>query len=90
MATHEYVFGFVDAGSQGRRPPVIGMEFLHERAMRPRNIFPRGALLKPQNFVSFVLGHRRRSAALPPIAPRIAISLTCRTPAGKTAVEISL
>ena len=90
MATQEYVFGFVDPRSQARRAPVIGMQFLHERTMRTGNIFPRGAFLKPKNFVSFVLGHRRRAAARPLAAPRVAIAVTCRTPSGKAAVEISL
>ena len=62
MATHQDIFGFVHTGGETRRPPVIGMQFLHERPVRPRNIVPRGALLKSQDLISFIFRHRARVA----------------------------
>ena len=70
MSAHQDILGFVDLGRQGRRPPVVGMQFLHERAMRPRDLFARGSLRKPQDFISFILGHAGRDAPAP--APRVA------------------
>ena len=87
MTTHEYVLGLVDAGRQARRPPVIGMNFLHERAMSPRDLISRRVLVKSQDFISFILGHRADASAIG--APAVAITLVCRTPVGKPAVEIS-
>ncbi len=88
MSAHQDGFGFIDPGSQGRRPPVVGMQFLYERAMRPRDVFARGSLGKPQDFIGFILGHGSRRALN--TAPRVQVILACRTPSGKAAVEISL
>jgi len=90
MSAHQDVFGLVDLGGQTRRAPLVGMQFLHERPVRPGNIFSRSAFLKPQNFISFILGHRIREHALPVAAPRVSVAISCRTPSGKAAVEISL
>ena len=88
MSPHEDVFGLVHPGRQVRRPPVVGMQFLHERPVRPRNLLSRGTLLKPENLIGFILGHRPRPNGSP--APRIAVAVSCSTPSGKPAVEISL
>lgn len=88
MAAHQYISGLVDTGGGLRRPPVVGMAFLHERAMRAGNLRGRSPLFDPQYLVSLLLGHAPASAA--PTLPRVSIALSCRTPAGKTAVEISL
>ena len=90
MTAHEYVFGLVDTRSQTRRPPVIGMQFLHERPVSARNLFARSAFLKPKNFVSFVLGHHGQTAARASSAPRVRTTMTCWTPAGKPAIQIRL
>lgn len=90
MATHQDVLGLIHSGGEARRPPVIGMQFLHERPMRTRNLVPRSALLKSQDFISFIFRHSARLAR--PAAPpaRVAVTLTCVTPTGKPAVKISL
>lgn len=87
MTTHEYVLGLVDPGRKARRPPVVGMNFLHQRAMSPRNFIPRRVLVKSQDFISFILGHRAEPPAIG--APAVSIILVCRTPVGKPAVHIS-
>ncbi len=88
MSPHQHILGLIDSGSQVRRPPVIGMQFLHERPVRARNLFTRSALLKPESFIGFILRHRPRPSDRP--VARIGIAISCLTPTGKPAVEISL
>ena len=78
MTAHEYVLGLVDTSRQTRRPPVVGMQFLHERAMSTRNILSRGAFLKPKNFVSFILRHHSRSGTITGTGPRVSGAMTTR------------
>ena len=33
MAAEKHVLGLVDAGREIRRPPLVGMQFLHQRAV---------------------------------------------------------
>ena len=93
MASHKNVFGLVDSRGEIRRPPVVGMQFLHERPVRTRDIVARRAFAKPQDFIGFLLRHLPR-APRPPVAagspPRVAVRLSCRTPTGEAAVEIRL
>jgi hypothetical protein len=59
--------------------------------MRGRNFITRGALLKPQDFIGFILGHRPAVASTPRLdVARIRVTLACRTPSGKAAVKINL
>mgnify|MGYP006270608273 CR=1 FL=1 len=91
MTTHQDFLSLVDTRSQRRRPPVVGMQFLHERAMSGRDFVTRGALLKPQDFISFILGHRASDTVMGRLAaPRIRVTLACLTPTGKAAVKINL
>ena len=92
MAAHQDGLGFIDLGGKGRRPPVIGMKFLHEGAMRSRDLFARSPLRKPQDLIGFILGHGSRETLVPAPAPapRVGVAIACRTPTGKPAVEISL
>ena len=92
MPSRQNGLGFIDLSGQGRRPPVIGMKFLHEGAMRPRDLFTRSPFRKPQDLISFILGHGARDMPPPAAgpAPRVAVAIACRTPAGKPAIEISL
>ena len=92
MSAHQDSLGFIDLGGKSRRPPVIGMQFLHERPMRPRDLLARSPFRNTQDLISFILGHGAREALAPVTAPasRVAVTIACRTPAGKAAVEISL
>ncbi len=87
MASHEDVLGFVHPGRQARRAPLIGMEFLHQGPVRARDVIRRRILLKSQDFIGFILGHRGTDAPAPGAAA-VRVSLLCRTPAGRSAVEI--
>ena len=82
--------GLVDAGRNVRRTPVVGMEFLHQRAMRPHNVVSRRSFPKAEDFVRLLLGQVRPAPAPGPTGPRIAMRLTCLTPSGKPAVHIRL
>ena len=88
MTSHQDFFGLVHPGGESRRPPLVGVQFLHERTMRPRNLVTRSAFLKSQDFISFIFRHR--AAVTRPVAPRarVTVALTCSTPAGKPAVKI--
>ena len=45
MAAEKNVLGFVDASRKIRRPPLVGMQFLHERTVGPADfVTPRPRL----------------------------------------------
>ena len=87
MLTENTVFGFVDLGGQSGRAAPVGMDLLHQPAVRLANFRLAGAWLKPQDFISFLRIHsaRTRRRAL----PRGIVSLDVLTPTGVRAVEIS-
>ena len=87
MASEKKVPGFVDAGREIRRPPLVGMEFLHQRTMRPTDGFGIRPRLHPKDLVSFLLRHRVGAPAF--ARPRCRVLLEVFTPAGRPAVEIS-
>lgn len=87
MAAHQDLFGLVHPSGKIGRAPLIGVQFLHKRAVRAHDVVPRRAPRKTEDFIGFILGH----AARPPrsVAPRVTIRLSCLTPTGKPAVKIS-
>ena len=87
-APQQNLFGFIDAGRQIRRTPVVGMQFLHERAMRPHHVVTRRSFPKAEDLVRLILGQVRPAPAAPAVAPRVTVRLTCLTPSGKPAVQI--
>ena len=86
MSAQQNFSGLVDPGREVRRPPLVGMEFLHQPAIRLSDLVEARARLKPQDLVGFLFRHRARLRA----RPRVAIALSVFTPAGKPAVKISL
>ena len=88
MTSHQDFFSLIHPGGESRRPPLVGVQFLHERAMRPRNVVARSAFLKSQDFISFIFRHR--TALTRPVArpPRVTVAIRCFTPSGKSAVKI--
>ena len=87
MAAQKHVFGLVDAGRKIRRPPLVGMQFLHEGAVRAADLVGTRARLQAKDLISLLLGHfagaQRRAAR-----PRCRTTLHVVTPAGLPAVEI--
>ena len=90
MTAQQDFLGFIDTGGQISGPAVVGMPFLDKGAVRKHNVLAARALAKTQDFVGLILGHRSRTGADFAVAPRVRLALSCRTPAGKAAVEISL
>jgi hypothetical protein len=74
MVSAQYVLRFIEAGRAARRPPLVGMDFLHERRVAIRlPPAPQGA------FTNFLVERFARSQ--PGIA-RCAVALRVFTPSG--------
>ena len=67
MAAEKNVLGLIDAGREIRRPPMVGMEFLHERVVRAPDFLGARPRLHAKDLIGLLLGHfaARRRAALP-------------------------
>ena len=67
MPPENSVLGFVDLGGESGRAAPVGMDLLHQPAMRLANIRLAGARLKPQNLIGFLRAHaaRTRRRAMP-------------------------
>ena len=86
MSAHQNLFSLIDPGREIRRPPLVGMEFLHERPVRLSDLVEARTRLKPQDLVGLLFRHRARLRLSP--RPRVSIALSVFTPKGKPAVEI--
>ena len=87
MAAKKNVLGLIDAGREIRRPPLVGMQFLHERPVSLPDILRAGARLKAKDLIGLLFRHfagTRRSAL-----PRVRTALRVFTPSGAAAVRIS-
>ena len=86
MSTKKHVLGFIDAGREVRRAPVVGMQFLHQGVVRAPDLFGSRVGLKAKDLIGLLLRHwpaARRTAL-----PRCRITLRVFTPAGRPAVKI--
>ncbi len=84
MAAKKNLFGFVDTSRKIRRAPLVGMEFLHQRAMRAGDRFGARTGLQAKDLISLLFRHFAASRR----APRRRVSLRVFTPAGLPAVRI--
>lgn len=87
MAAKQNFLGLVNASGEIVRPPLVGVQFLHQRPMRARDSIGVRTRLHAKDLIGLLLGHfsaGRRSAA-----PRIRVSLRVFTPTGIPAVKIS-
>jgi len=87
MAAKKNLFGLIDAGREVRRPPLVGMQFLHEGAVGTSDFLRTRPRLKAKDLISLLFGHfagTRRSAL-----PRVRTAIRVFTPAGVPAVKIS-
>ena len=87
MATKQNILGLVDAGREVVGAPLVGVELLHQRPVRPADLEVLGSRFKPQDLVRLFLGHRAMARRLS--APRTRIFLDVFTPSGVPAVQIS-
>ena len=88
MSAKQSVLGRVDARREVRRPPLVGMEFLHQPAMGLADGISRRPRLQAKDLIGLLVRHFavRRSAAI--VAPPCRIALRVLTPGGKPAVQI--
>ena len=82
------VLGLVDASGKAAGAPGIRVDALHQGAMGFADRLLARPRLKPQDLVGLLMRHRARArrAAL----PRVAVTISVFTPAGRPAVQISL
>ena len=85
MSARQHVPGLVHLRGEAGGSALVGMEFLHKRAVDARDVVLRGALRKPKDFIGFVLGHLAGTSSP---APGVRVLIVCATPSGKPAVEI--
>ena len=87
MAAKQNILGRIDTGRKVRRPPLVGMQFLHEGSVSTTDFLRASSGLKAKDLISLLFSHfaARGAARL----PRSRITLRVFTPAGLPAVKIS-
>ena len=82
------VLGFVDPRRQERGPSEVGVQALHQAAVRLADIRRGGARFKTKDLVGLLLSHGARAwrSSMPPAVVRIRVF----APGGKPAIKISL
>jgi len=86
MVAKKDFLGFIDAGREVRRAPLVGMQFLHQRAMRAADIFGAHTGLQAKDLISLLFRHFSGTRRAP---RRLRVRLRVLTPAGIPAVKIS-
>ena len=87
MAAKKNVLGLIDAGRKIRRPPLVGMQFLHQGPVRPADLFGVRPGLNAKDLISLLFSHFA-AARRPRPAARCRITLRVLTPTGRPAVKI--
>jgi hypothetical protein len=82
MVSPQRLLRFVDVGSDLRRPPLVGMSFLHDQRMVSR---PPPAPNEVKGFIGRLVGQFVR---LHQTVPRCSVSLHVLTPTGLPAVKV--
>ena len=86
MAAKKNLLGFIDLGREVRRPPLVGMQFLHQRPVGPADLFGARSHFHAKDLIGLLLRHF--SGARHPVARR-RTTLRVLTPGGLPAVKIS-
>lgn len=81
------VLGLIDPAGEPVRTASVGMQLLHQRAMRAPDFVRSGPRIKPQDLVRLILGHRALARRV--TAPKTRIALQVFSPGGSPAVLIS-
>jgi hypothetical protein len=83
MVSTQHILRFIDADSEVRRPPLVGMQFLHE----PREAGLRRAQSshKARGLIGFLVG---QLAGLRETPPRCSVAVRVFTPSGMVAVKV--
>jgi hypothetical protein len=82
MVSTQHILRFIDSGRGVRRPPLVGMRFLHERRIATR-ISPN--TVGPKHLVNFLISHFTGSQRT---TPRCSVALRVFTPSGSPAVRV--
>jgi hypothetical protein len=82
MVSAQHILRFIDAGREGRRPPLIGMDFLFLYKHREATQIP------PQRATGRLTFLVDRFAGSQRDIPRCAVALRVFTPSGKPAVRV--
>lgn len=85
MAAKKDFLGFIDAGGEIRRPPLVGMEFLHQRAVRASDVVGARAGFQAKDLIGLLFRHFAGARRAP---PRCRVTLRVFTPTGIPAVKI--
>ena len=87
MSPKQSILSLVYTGGEIRRPPLIGMQFLHQPAVCPDDLVTPRSRLQAKDLISLLVRHFavRRRTALPPCR----VTLSVLTPSGKPAVQIA-
>ena len=87
MSAKQSILGRVYAGSQVRRAPLVGMQFLHQGSVGTPDLVAPRARLQAKDLIGLLVRHfaARRLAATPPCP----FTLRVLTPGGKPAVKIA-
>ncbi len=88
MSAQQDFSRLVHASREIRRPSLVGMEPLHQGPMRFSDLVEARTRLKPQDLIGFFFRHYARLRM--GTRPRVTISLSVFTPAGKPAIKIRL
>lgn len=67
MSAKQSILGLVHTGSEIRRPPLVGMDFLHQRTMGARNVIPARPRLQAKDLIGLLVSHFAVRAGLPPL-----------------------
>ena len=87
MTAKKDFLGLVDPGREIRRPPLVGMQSLHQGAVRTSDVLGTRAGLKAKNLISLIWRHCTAARRTP--LPRCRVVLRVLAPTGRPAVEIS-
>ena len=58
MAAKKNVLGLIDAGREVRRPPLVGMQFLHQPAVGVSDFLRTGPRLKAKDLIGLLFSGR--------------------------------
>ena len=86
MTAKKDFLGLVDSGREIRRAPLVGMQFLHQRAVRAADVVGARAGLQAKDLIGLLFRHFSAGRRAP---PRRRIRLRVLTPTGIPAVKIS-
>ena len=87
MAAKQNILGLINAGREVRRPPLVGMQFLHEGPVRTSDLVGARSGLKAKDLIGLLFRHFAAGRSTTPL-PRCRITLRVFTPAGLPAVKI--